>query len=139
MLLLLSFDLHTYSTGGCSITFSVYVFTSGIFSFLIFLFLVTVLLFHLNKSLSISCKAGLVVTDFFSFCLSGTVSLLPFWMEMLLDRFFLVLSSLLSVCWIYHANPFWAPLQAPKPRGPAHLEGQDGSNFRGASQDKKFG
>ena len=45
--------------------------TNKLFSFVIFMFLVVVFLFHLEKSLfNISCKTGLVVLNTCNFCLS---------------------------------------------------------------------
>ena len=57
---------------------------------------------------NISCRAGLVVVNSFSFCLSeNSLSFLLFWMIALLARVFLAAYFSHSACWIYHAIFFW--------------------------------
>ena len=57
---------------------------------------------------NISCRAGLVLTNFLgSVCPGNSVSLLLFWMTALLDKVFLAAYFYHLAHWIYHASPFW--------------------------------
>ena len=63
--------------------------------------------FPLRVPFNITCRAGLVVLNSFSFCLGNSLSFLLFWMIALIDRIFLATDSSHSVCWVYHITPFW--------------------------------
>ena len=61
---------------------------------------------HLKIPFNISYKTGLVVINFFNFCLSGKLSLLLFLMIILLDRIFFFFFFFLAL-WVYHVTFLW--------------------------------
>ena len=78
----------------------------------IYLFIYLFIYFHFflpqRVPLKISCRAGLVVTNSFNFCLSGKLFISPsIWMTTLLDKEFLAACFSDSAHWIYPATPFW--------------------------------
>lgn len=81
--------------------------------FLIFLLVVWSFLFYWKNPFNISCMAGLVVINSFSFCLVNCFCLFQFWMISLKGKVFMTVGFFLSVLWeVYVA---WCIVQSLLP------------------------